>query len=92
MKNERRYTMDNGDGFILSAADWAMDFSDRRPRVVIGISIAVLALSLYGIKVESEKREKECLPPSSCHERIWKDANPGEQYPYKRLDFSGFKL
>lgn len=88
----RRYTMDKGDGFILPAADWFIDFMERRPRVAIGIGIGTLVLMTYGAKVDSERKEKECLPPSSCHEKIWKDARPGEEYPFKKPYFPAFGL
>lgn len=53
------------------------------------VRLAVFIATIYGVflltmKCDSDRRETECLPLTSCHQRLWKESHPGgEEYPYK---------
>ncbi len=56
----------------------------RKPRLAIGISVGLFALTMIALKCEGDQRERECRPPSNCHRQLWEQTHPGEGYPWDR--------
>lgn len=77
------------DGLILPVGERLVDQVVNHPKRVFAAMVGLMAIIAC---TDMNSREAACLPPSSCHQRLWEASNPGSDYPHQYINIVGIRF
>lgn len=60
------------------------DLIINRPKIGLAFFGGLLLIVGTVIKCDGDQRQRDCLPPSTCHRQLWEQTHPGGEYPWDR--------